>query len=76
MRLALPPSQTLDFPVFQSIKIKHLQKSVHGSTILDGLMALDQLQGHSTKSLIGIQVSSGLSKSDFEPNFLPSEPGF
>ncbi len=75
MRLARPPLQTLDFPVFQSIKIKHLQKSLHGSTILDGLVALYQLQTHCTKMFTRIQVSSGLSKSDFARNFLRSAIG-
>jgi hypothetical protein len=73
--LARPPLQTLDFPVFQSIKIKHLQKSLHGSTILDGLVALYQLQTHCTKMFTRIQVSSGLSKSDFARNFLRSAIG-
>lgn len=75
MRLAQPPPQTLGFPVFQSIKIKHLQKSLHGSTILDGLVALYQLQTHCTKMFTRIQVSSGLSKSDFARNFLRSAIG-
>ncbi len=75
MRLAQPPPRTLGFPVFQSIKIKHLQKSLHGSTILDGLVALYQLQTHCTKMFTRIQVSSELSKSDFARNFLRSAIG-